>query len=251
MMSTNTRILFAHTNPTFLMYVGILLKRLGYPVSLARDGVEVVSQAKEHLPAVVVLEYGMPKMNGLSCLSMIRNDVDMRDLPVLVVDSGLDDALRAEFRKLRVSGFLALPLNITEFYRSLQECFRHSIKRRHVRADLRLPVSVQSGDEQFDLYASNLSAEGMYIRTLRPLEAGKKLLLVFSVDEDDPIEVEGDVVSTHLLGGDFSREPGMGIRFLEIAEDARYRLYYFLMKELTKDFDEEGQLPSAFDDSLL
>lgn len=244
-------ILFAHTNPTFLMYAGVLIKRLGYTVSLSRDGVEVVSKAKEEKPDIIVMEPEMPRMNGLSCLSMIRNDVDMKDIPVLVFDTGLDEARRADFEQLGANGFLAMPLNISQFYLAIQNCLRHAAKRRYVRAPLSLKVFVECGQERAELFASDLSAEGMCLRTLKPFRVGATLSIVFSIDDEDPIELTGQVVSARGLDHDFSREPGMGIKFIDIPEDSRYRLYYFLLKELTADFERSDMTAAGFDESFI
>ncbi len=233
------------------MYAGILIKRLGYSVYLAQDGMDVVTTAKEKLPAVIVLEQNMPKMNGMSCVRMIRNDVDMKDIPVLVFEPGLDSSTRTEFERLGVSRFLKIPLNIADFYLAVQNCFRHSVKRRNIRAPLNLKVLVECGEDRAELFASDLSSEGMYLRTLKPFQVGSSMSLAFSIDDEDPIELRGEVVSRQGLTAEFDREPGMGIRFLDIPEDSRYRLYYFLMKELTKDFQMDGQQLSVFDETLL
>jgi CheY-like chemotaxis protein len=43
-------ILLADDNQTFLMYIGILIRRLGYQIFLARDGLEALKIAKEKKP---------------------------------------------------------------------------------------------------------------------------------------------------------------------------------------------------------
>jgi len=46
-------ILFANDNPSFFMYVGILVKRLGYKVYLVLDGPEALRVAKERKPTIM------------------------------------------------------------------------------------------------------------------------------------------------------------------------------------------------------
>lgn len=244
-------ILFAHTNPTFLMYVGILVQRLGYKVLLARDGVEAVSLAKEARPAVMLMQYEMPKLNGLSCLSMIRKDPQLGALPVLILDEGMTAGTRSEFAQLGASGFLSMPLNISEFYLAVQQSLSHSVKRRYFRAPVKLKVTVECGGDQRELFATNVSAEGMFLRTIDPFLVGSRMTLTFTVDDEDPIQVTGEVVSVSGLANQLEKEPGMGIRFVEIPEDSKYRLSYCLLKEITKDFDTDQAGMIGIHDSLI
>lgn len=232
-------ILFAHTNPTFLMYVGILVQRLGYKVYLARDGVEAISLAKETKPAVALMQCEMPKLSGLSCLSMIRKDPQIGSLPVLILDEGLSEGTRSEFAQLGATGFLSVPLNISEFYLAVQQSLSHSVKRRYFRAPVRLKVMVECGADRRELFATNVSADGMFLRTVDPFTVGSRMTLTFTVDDEDPIEVNGEVVSIRGLARQLEKEPGMGIRFVDIAEDSKYRLSYCLLREITKDFDTD------------
>lgn len=51
---------------------GLLLKRRGFKVHCAYDGAECLRQVEEHQPALVLLDYMMPVMNGLDTLKRIR-----------------------------------------------------------------------------------------------------------------------------------------------------------------------------------
>lgn len=251
MNSSEISILFAHTNPTFLMYIGILVQRLGYKVFLARDGVEAVSLAREAKPAVMIIQYEMPKLNGLSCLSMIRKDPQLGALPVLILDEDLPPGIRSEFAQLGATGFLSVPLNISEFYLAVQESLSHAVKRRYFRAPVKLKVMVDCGGDQRELFAMNVSADGMFLRTIDPFLVGSRMTLTFTVDDEDPIQVTGEVVSVSGLANQLVKEPGMGIRFVEMPEDSKYRLSYCLLREITKDFDADQAGMIGLQDSLI
>jgi CheY-like chemotaxis protein len=80
---TNNSILLADDSKTFLMYVGLLVKRLGYHTYVAKDGVEAIKPAKEKKPSIIVLDYMMPRIDGSSCLSIIRKDEEIGNTPVI------------------------------------------------------------------------------------------------------------------------------------------------------------------------
>lgn len=243
-------ILFANDNPSLLMYVGILVKRLGYKVYLALDGLEAIRVAKEQKPTIIVIDHALPGINGVSCLNIMRNDTFMRDIPVIVLGSEEDNLSKLEIEKMNVQGYLKKPLNVTDFYLAIQKCLNHTIKRRHIRAPLSITVSMNCKGKQQDLLASNLSAEGIFLKTTDPYPISTEMDIVLTVDDEDPIELKGMVVSAHRISADIEPDSGMGIKFMDIPEDVRYRLHYVVMKELTRDISVVDTGEVWLDDAL-
>ncbi len=69
----------------------ILLKNIlepaGYVVKMAVDGKEALIKLKEHLVDVVLTDIEMPVMNGFELTAKIKEDKDLRDIPVILVTS--------------------------------------------------------------------------------------------------------------------------------------------------------------------
>lgn len=61
------------------------LIRSGYLVETARDGQEGLDRLARHRPDVVVLDLGMPRMNGQDFLKRLRASADLARLPVVVL----------------------------------------------------------------------------------------------------------------------------------------------------------------------
>lgn len=99
-------ILFADDNPSFLMYIGILVKRLGYKVYLALDGLEAMRVAKERKPTIIVIDYALPKINGESCLNLIRNDAYLRDTPVIMLGPEGNNLSTLNIEKMDIQDYL-------------------------------------------------------------------------------------------------------------------------------------------------
>jgi len=243
-------ILFANSNPSLLMYVGILVKRLGYRVYLALDGIEAVRVAKERKPTIIVLDYALPKINGISCMSMMRDDAFLRDIPVLILGPEEDALSKPDIEKMNIQGYLKKPLNVTDFYLAIQKCLRHTIKRKHIRAPLNINVSINCKGEQKELFGSSLNVEGIFLKTAELYPVGTELDLVLTVDDEDPMELKGKVVSAHRIAADIQPESGMGVKFLDVPEDVRYRIHYVVMKELTRDISVGDAGETWLDDAL-
>ncbi|MBI5076032.1 MAG: response regulator [Nitrospirae bacterium] len=243
-------ILFANDNPSFLMYVGILVKRLGYKVYLALDGMEAVRVAKERKPTIIVLDYTLPKIDGVSCLNLIRNDAYLRDIPIIMLSPEENSLSKPAIDRIDIQACLKKPLNVTDFYLAIQKCLRHSIKRRHIRAPLSITISMTCKGKQRDLQASNLSVEGIFLKTADPYPVGTEMDIVLSVDDEDPIELHCMVVSAKKISAEIQPESGMGIKFMDIPEDVRYRLHYVVIKELTRDISVGDTGETWLDEAL-
>ena len=56
----------------------------GYEVLEAQDGEEGWDMVKSHKPHLVLLDLGLPKMDGFEVLKRIREDADTKNIPVII-----------------------------------------------------------------------------------------------------------------------------------------------------------------------
>jgi CheY-like chemotaxis protein len=90
----------------------MMLKRLGYTVLEARDGIEAVEMLWRHLDKIccVVCDLTMPKMDGWKTLAALRSIYP--GIPV-VLSSGYDEAqVMAEDHAERPDAFLGKPYHL-------------------------------------------------------------------------------------------------------------------------------------------
>jgi DNA-binding response OmpR family regulator len=78
-------VLVADDDDDILLLVTTRLKRDGYEVVSARDGVEALALAREHKPRVAVLDVGMPGLDGLEVLTAIRGAPELGGTRVLLL----------------------------------------------------------------------------------------------------------------------------------------------------------------------
>ncbi|OLD25523.1 MAG: hypothetical protein AUJ04_07440 [Acidobacteria bacterium 13_1_40CM_3_55_6] len=75
-----------------------LLGTKGYRVVEASDGEEVIEVTLRENPGLVLLDLGLPLMNGLNVIRRLRNDLHVIDIPVVVItgyDKHFDTAVAA------------------------------------------------------------------------------------------------------------------------------------------------------------
>src|SRR3954447_14724243 len=59
------------------------LRLEGYDVKLAGDGVRALEEAHAFLPDIVVLDLGLPRLDGIDVAKRLRDDGD--DVPILIL----------------------------------------------------------------------------------------------------------------------------------------------------------------------
>ncbi len=86
------------------------------------------------------------------------------------------------------------------------------------------------------LTSVDISEGGIYLRTYTPIPENTTLQLSFTLPHDaGRISVVGEVVRNIPLGPQLDTEPGIGLRFVGISEEARGRIRDFVKSTLMTD----------------
>lgn len=101
------KILIADDDPQIIRALKVTLGASGYDIITAADGAEALSQAIAHHPDVVMLDLGMPRLDGIEVIEGLRG---WSQVPILVVsgrtgaadkvdalDAGADDYVTKPF----------------------------------------------------------------------------------------------------------------------------------------------------------
>jgi chemosensory pili system protein ChpA (sensor histidine kinase/response regulator) len=91
-----------------------LLKREGFRVALANDGLHALEKLQEEKPAVVLSDIEMPRMDGFDLVRNIRNDAALADLPVIMITSRIAQKHRDHANALGVDHYLGKPYSEEE-----------------------------------------------------------------------------------------------------------------------------------------
>jgi len=91
-----------------------LLKREGYRVTLASDGLDALEKLQEEKPTVVLSDIEMPRMDGFDLARNIRSDAQLRDLPIIMITSRIAGKHREHAKELGVDHYLGKPYSEDE-----------------------------------------------------------------------------------------------------------------------------------------
>lgn len=84
-MENKTLILLAEDNEANLQTLDAFLEYAGFSVVVARNGREAVDTAIECKPDLILMDIQMPKMDGLEATRIIKQDNNLKDIPVIAL----------------------------------------------------------------------------------------------------------------------------------------------------------------------
>lgn len=96
-MPLHNKILIADDDSEMLEILSSMLEEEGYVVVRAENGLEAVELARKELPALVMLDIHMPKMDGLTACKEIKSDQVTKGVPVvmLTVEGSINEIQQA------------------------------------------------------------------------------------------------------------------------------------------------------------
>ncbi|MDF1588638.1 MAG: Hpt domain-containing protein [Gammaproteobacteria bacterium] len=100
---------------------GNLLKRHGFDVITARDGIDAVALINEQIPDIILLDVEMPRMDGFEFASVVRNNPETKSLPIIMITSRTGDKHRERASTIGVNAYLGKPYQENELVQTLQE----------------------------------------------------------------------------------------------------------------------------------
>jgi two-component system KDP operon response regulator KdpE len=221
------RILVIDDETGFRRGLGISLRARGFDVDLADTGEVGLRLAEERRPEVIVLDLGLPGIDGLSVLEQLRS---WTDVPVIVLSARSPGEATVAALDSGADDFVAKPFSMDELMARLRAALRRT--RRTSRLD--------AGELVIDFDRKRLSVHERDVH-LTPIEW--KILELLVRNEDRPvaqsqilravwgphIEEPNDYVRVHLSSLRHKIEPdpahpryilterGMGYRFVRPA----------------------------------
>lgn len=96
-MPIHNKILIADDDSEMLETLSSMLEAEGYAVVKAENGEEAVELSRKELPALVMLDIHMPKMNGLAACKEIKSAAVTKAIPVvmLTVEGSINEIQQA------------------------------------------------------------------------------------------------------------------------------------------------------------
>jgi two-component system KDP operon response regulator KdpE len=155
-----SRVLVVDDEPQIRRTLAINLRVRGYQVDLAASGEEALKAAADQQPDVVVLDLGLPGIDGLQVIQGLRG---WTRVPIIVLSVREREADKVAALDAGADDYVTKPFGFNELLARLRAAIR-----RATPADELVPI-VQTPDFRVDLAAKQVVRDGREVR-LTPTE---------------------------------------------------------------------------------
>ena len=122
-MNIREKILVVEDEKSIAHFISSVLSANGYEAMQARSGSEALSMISSHCPDLIILDLGLPDMDGLEILRQLRN---WSSLPVVVVSARSHEKDKVEALDLGADDYLTKPFGTDELLARVRTAIRHT-----------------------------------------------------------------------------------------------------------------------------
>src|SRR5258706_5127563 len=118
---TRRRILVADDNSDAASSLGMLLEMMGHEVCIVHDGVEAVAKASTFGPDIILLDLGMPQLNGYEACSRIRAQPSNKGTLIVALTGWTQDDKKQRSQQAGFDLHLIKPVELPALEKLLRE----------------------------------------------------------------------------------------------------------------------------------
>ena len=122
-MTIKDRILVVEDEKSISSLIRAILTGNGYDVIQAANGTEAFSMISSHCPDLIVLDLGLPDLDGMEIIRAIRSWTEM---PIVVVSARSYDRDKVEALDAGADDYLTKPFSATELLARIRVALRHT-----------------------------------------------------------------------------------------------------------------------------
>ena len=122
-MNIREKILVVEDEKSISRFISTILNTNGYEAMQARSGQEALSMISSHCPDLVILDLGLPDMDGLEILRQLRS---WSSLPVVVVSARSHEKDKVEALDMGADDYLTKPFGTDELLARVRAAIRHT-----------------------------------------------------------------------------------------------------------------------------
>ena len=118
------KIVIADDEPNIVISLEFLMKREGYAVGVARDGVEALAAIARERPDLVLLDVMMPGKTGFEVCQAVRADPTLAGTRILLLTAKGRETDIAKGLALGANGYMTKPFSTQELAARVREMLK-------------------------------------------------------------------------------------------------------------------------------
>lgn len=117
----NKLILLVDDEEHMLRLLQFALRPVGADLQCVKCGEDAISFLQDHHPALVLLDYSMPGLDGVETLRRIREQENGLNVQVIMLTARDQTAIRKEAAGMKVEAFITKPFSPSDLVRRVKE----------------------------------------------------------------------------------------------------------------------------------
>ena len=114
-MDQNGDVLVVEDDATINALIGAYIELAGLSYRSALDGASALSQIREKIPQLIVLDVMLPDTDGFEVCRRLKQELGLSDVPVVMLTALADDASREQGLKCGASIYMNKPFDPDRF----------------------------------------------------------------------------------------------------------------------------------------
>jgi two-component system phosphate regulon response regulator PhoB len=143
------------------------LRKAGYKVSTAADGVTGLQKARDERPEFIILDLMLPKMSGLEVCRILKGDAATAQMPILMLTAKAEEIDRIVGLEFGADDYVTKPFSPREVVLRIR-----AILRRGEKADERLsagPIAIDPARHEVRVNGKQVHLTSIEFKLLRRL----------------------------------------------------------------------------------
>jgi len=121
------QVLLVDDEPPIARVLRKALTAAGYRIAVAETGAEALSAVAQNAPELIVLDLGLPDMDGKDVIAALR---EWTEAPILVLSARHDEAERIAALDVGADDYVTKPFHMGELQARMRAALRHQARRR-------------------------------------------------------------------------------------------------------------------------
>lgn len=100
------------------------LRKEGFEVIKAENGLDGIAMAREYKPNLVLLDIMMPQMDGIEVCDRMRDDSELKNIPIIFLTARSDEKTEVEGLNKGADDFITKPISTTKLISRIKAVLR-------------------------------------------------------------------------------------------------------------------------------
>jgi PAS domain S-box-containing protein len=115
-------ILLVEDNPVNQMIASLILKKLGYHINIANNGLEALQATKDYEYDLIFMDIQMPEMDGLTATKLIRQNTQNAKVRIVAMTANALATDHQDCLDVGMNDYISKPVSIQDIVRIISEC---------------------------------------------------------------------------------------------------------------------------------